>query len=308
MTGEVFPLTSLLPLFVYFAVGFVFRRRGLATAEHADFLFRLVFMVTLPALIFVSISAADLSRETAFLPLSGFLVNALCAALAIATGRLRGWGAKETGAAAVSAGIMNMGYTFPFILAAFGPGALADAILFDVGNGIFVAFCIFPIAEYFAHHRVGFSAASVKRVMLSPIFIAVVLALAVNLAGIEPGSSFRTVVSPVGAATTPLMLIAVGLSFGGLGARARTAIAAITIRMLGGSAAGLGLVWVFGFDGLTAAVVLVSAAAPVGASAAAVATVAGLDREIAVNAVSVSALVGLATTSMLLYVTGAAFG
>jgi len=308
MSGEIFPLQSLLPLFIYFAVGFVFRRRGLGTADHADFLFRLVFLVTLPALIFVSITAAELSLETALLPLAGFTVNAFCASLAVATGRLRGWDATETGAAAVSAGIMNMGFMFPFILVAFGPGALADAILFDVGNGVFVAFCIFPIAEYFAHHKVGFSSASVKRVMLSPIFIAVVLALVTNLAGISPGPAFRAVISPIGVATTPLMLIAVGLSFGGLGSRATAAIATIAIRMLGGVAVGLGLAWALGFEGLTAAVLIVAAAAPVGASAAAVATVAGLNREIAVNAVSVSALVGLVTTSALLYLTGAAFG
>ena len=68
MTGDAFPLQALLPIFAYFAIGFLFRRLGLATAEHADFLFRLVFLATLPALIFVSVSQAALGRETALLP------------------------------------------------------------------------------------------------------------------------------------------------------------------------------------------------------------------------------------------------
>ena len=308
MTGDAFPLQALLPIFAYFAIGFLFRRLGLATAEHADFLFRLVFLATLPALIFVSVSQAALGRETALLPFCGFVVNASCASLAIAVGRLRGWTPAMTGAAAVSVGIMNMGFTFPFVLATLGPGALADAILFDAGNAVFVAFFIYPIAEYFGHGKAGFSLASVKRVMLSPIFVAIILALVVNLAGIDPGPVSDAVLGPVGAATTPLMLMAVGMSFGRLGERAHAAIATISIRMLGGGMIGLCLAWLIGLQGFTAAVVIVSAASPVGASAAAIASVAGLDRETAVAAVSMSALIGLVTTSVLLYITGVAFG
>ena len=55
-------------------------------------------------------------------------------------------------------------------------------------------------------------------------------------------------------------------------------------------------------------IVIVSAAAPVGASAAAIASVSGLNRSVAINAISLSALIGLLTTSALLYLTSAVFG
>jgi predicted permease len=60
------------------------------------------------------------------------------------------------------------------------------------------------------------------------------------------------------------------------------------------------LVWLFGFAGITAIVVIVSAAAPVGASAAALTAVSGLNKELAVNAIAISALAGLITSSALL--------
>jgi predicted permease len=308
MSNEPFLLQSLLPIFAYFFIGLTLRQRGIASAENADFLFRIVFLVTLPALVFTSVSQADLSRETALLPVGGFLVNAVCAAAAVMMSRARGLHAADTGAVVVSAGIMNMGYTFPFILATLGQAALADAILFDVGNALFVAFCIYPLAEWFGHRKAGFSMVSVRRVMLSPIFIAIVLALSVNLLQFDPGEMVRSTLSPLGRATVPLMLIAVGMSFGGLAAQVPEAFLAIAARMLFGVIVGALLVLAFGFEGLTAAVVIVSAAAPVGASAAAVASVAGLSRGVAVNAVAISALIGLLSTSALLFATSRWFG
>ena len=104
------------------------------------------------------------------------------------------------------------------------------------------------------------------------------------------------------------MLIAVGMSFGGLAGHVVEAILAIAVRMLFGGLAGFLLVQLLGLSGLTAAIVVVSAAAPVGASAAAVASVSGLNRDVAVNAVSLSALIGLVTTSVLLFGTSYFYG
>lgn len=300
-------MISLLPIFAYFAIGLFFRRRGIASGEHADFLFRLVFLATLPALVFQSVSKAQLDGETAFLPLAGFLVDCACVAAAVIAGRMRRYPPQVIGAMAVSAGVINMGYTFPFVLATLGQEALAIAILFDAGNAIFVAFCLYPVAEYFGHDKAGFSLASVKRVLLSPIFLAIALALLVNLSGVAIAPAVDAVLGPLGAATIPLMLIAVGMSFGGLTSHVAEALLTIAVRMLFGGLVGLTLVNLFGLQGLTAAIVVVSAAAPVGASAAAVSSVSGLNRDVAVNAVSISALIGLVTTSVLLFVTSGVF-
>jgi hypothetical protein len=267
-----------------------------------------VFLVTLPALIFLSISQATFSSRTALLPVAGFVVNLVCVATAIVTARLRKWPAAITGSVVVGAGIMNMGYMFPFIISTMGSDALAVAVLFDVGNALFSAFLIYPIAEYFGHDKPGFSMSSVRRVVLSPIFAAVAAGLVVNLAGVELASMVAATLDPLGRATVPLMLIAIGMSFGGFTVHVAEAFTGVTIRMLLGGLVGAGLVAILGFEGTTAAVVVVSAAAPVGATTAAIAAVSGLNREVAVNAVSLSALIGLITTSALLYLTGIVFG
>ncbi len=307
MTDATYAFESLLPIFAYFFIGLGLRRSGIANLEHAGFLFRILFLVTLPALVFMSVSRANLGPTTVYLPLSGFLVNLSCAAVAALIARWRGLPAASAGAVVISVSIMNMSYMFPFVLASLGEDALASAILFDAGNAIFVALLAYPIAEYYGHRRARFSLASLRRIMLSPIFLAIVAALVVNLAGIEQATLVAATLTPLGNATIPLMLIAVGMSFGGFVARVGETILAVTLRMLPGGLLGLFLVWLFGFEGVTAAVLVVSAAAPVGASAAAIAAAADLDKDIAVNAISLSALVGLITSSLLLIVAAQLF-
>ena len=64
------PLQTLLPIFAYFLLGFMLRYFGLAPSAHAAFLFRVVLYVTLPALVFLAIADAVLSRRTILLPVA----------------------------------------------------------------------------------------------------------------------------------------------------------------------------------------------------------------------------------------------
>ena len=132
---------------------------------------------------------------------------------------------------------------------------------------------LYPVAQYYGYHEATFSIASARRVLLSPIFLAVVAALIVNLADTEPGTFLTRTLSPL----------------------------AVILRMFAGAVLGCFFVWLWGFSGATAMVVIASAAAPVGASAAAIASATKLDKEIAINAISISALAGLVSASSLLF-------
>jgi len=308
MQGSPFPAESLLPVFFYFLVGVMLRRTGVARPEHADFLFRVIFLVTLPALIFMSVSGTGLGRDTVLLPIAGFLVNLSCAGAAALIARLRRLPPSQAGAVVICAAIMNMGYMLPFILATRGQAALADAILFDAGNAVFVATLAYPIAHYYGHQHAFFTIRTVAKVMLSPIFLSIVAALVVNLVGLRPGPMIGAALSPLGSATLPLMLIAVGASFTGFSVHSSESVIAVATRMLFGASLGWLGVSLFGFEDATAAIVVVCAAAPVGASAAAISVVSDLNRDIAVNSISMSALIGLFSTSALLYLASGLFG
>ena len=296
-------LQTLLPIFVYFLLGILLRLRGVAGGEHAAFLFRLVFYVTLPALVFPAIAEAELSRRTILLPVAGITVNLVCAVVSIVYVRQIKLDDRRAGSVVLGAGITNMLFTFPFILAVLGQAALADAILYDLGNAVFVGTAAYSIALYFGRKADASVLSFLFKTLRAPIFIAIAAALLVNAFHVSVPVLVNSILLPLGSATTPLVLIAVGISFSTQGISGHLTVVTILLRMLLGFLVGLLLVWAFGFEGVTAAVVAVAAAAPIGFSSPSLASVGDLDVEQSSAALSVSVAIGVFTTTALLLVT-----
>ena len=66
-------LLKIRPVLLGFVGGFLLRRFGVAEHRDGDFLFRLVFSVCLPALIFTSLSTVRITAALAVYPLSSAL-------------------------------------------------------------------------------------------------------------------------------------------------------------------------------------------------------------------------------------------
>jgi predicted permease len=109
------------------------------------------------------------------------------------------------------------------------------------------------------------------------------------------------VLSPLAAATIPLTIVALGISFSNVTLRDPLPLRAVLLRMPLGLAAGLFFVWLFGFTGTTATIVLIAAASPIGFTSVTLASVAKLDIEKAVAALSISVALGLVSTTLLLW-------
>ncbi len=296
------PLDTLLPIFAYFLIGFLLRSRGLAGSEQAAFLFRLAFYVTLPALVFLVISGAELERRSIFLPIAGITINILCTAAAIFFVRMAKIENRQAGAVVLGAGIMNAAFVFPFVLSVLGESALAEAVLFDLGNAIFVGVFAYPISLFFGEAQAESAASFLFKTIRAPIFVAVAAALIVNILHISVPAIANSVLSPLGSATIPLILIAVGISFSIAGMWTLLTVATVLLRMVLGLITGLLIVWGFGFTGVTAAVVIVLAAAPIGFNSVSLASIGKLDTDQAAAALSVSVAIGLLSTTLLLIV------
>lgn len=294
------PLASLSPLLAYFLVGLLLRRTGVLRGDQAEVLLRLVFFVTLPPLAFLAVSDVALTRASLLLPVAGFGVDLACVGIALLCARLLAWPDRVAAGVALAAGIANMVFTFPFVLAALGREALAEAVLFDLGNAVFVATVANGMAASRGDAPVS-RAAAVIRLLRTPLFIALVAAIIFSAGSLPVPAIVRAVLSPLAAATIPLTIVALGLAFslrrlaGGLPGFATA------IRMAGGLAAGLVLVGVLGFEGSTAVVVVASAAAPIGFNAVTFAAIGRLDTEQVAAAVSLSVVIGMLTTSLLLW-------
>jgi predicted permease len=295
------PVESLLPILVYFLVGMVLRQSGIAGGSEAAFLFRFILYVTLPALVFQAISAATLTRDLILLPVSGLAINLICMSAAIVYARATSLSTRESGVLVLGAAITNGVFVFTFVLMALGPEALAEAILVDLGNALFVATFAYSAAGYFGNSRKASLTSSLFKTLRSPLFIALAIALVCALGEIKPPDMATRILSPLGAATIPLTIVALGIAFSNVTLRDPLPVRTVLLRMPLGLAAGVFLVWLFGFTGATATVVLVAAASPIGFSSVTLASVARLDTEQAVAALSLSVAVGMASTTLLLW-------
>jgi predicted permease len=302
------PLLALAPIFVYFLAGTALRRAGLAERDQGAFLFRVIFFVTLPALAFDSISRMDVSGHTVLLPISAMIADGACMAAAVAFARHNGLPSRNAGALVLGAGITNMTFLFPFVLTVLGEEGLANAILFDAGNAVFVATIGYLVALGYGDAGAPSAVTSLMKTLRTPLFIAIAAAIVVNLTGIPLPAVIGKILSPLGRVTMPLVLIALGIVFSPAALRGRLPVYALLFRMALGFAAGLLLVWVLRLDGLLAAVIVGSAGAPIGFSSVTLASVADMDVEQAVGALSMSVGLGLFTSPLVLWAASAWFG
>ena len=296
------PLASLLPLFAYFIVGLLLRRTGVLRGEHADILFRLVFFVTLPALAFLAVADAKLTRESMLLPIAGFGVNLTCLAAAFLSARVFDWPPGRAGSVVLSACIMNMVFCFPFILAALGTEALAEAVLFDLGNAVFTATILTSMAARHGDGGRQSRRAAVLRMLRTPLFVAMIAAIVVSYYALPVPALLGAVLAPLGAVTVPLIVVALGLAFSLRSLGGWLPAYTVALRMGGGLLAGLVAIQLLGIEGRMALVVAVSAAAPIGFTAVTLTSIGKLDTEQTAAAVSLSVLVGMLTTSALLWI------
>jgi predicted permease len=293
------PVQLLVPIFAYFLVGVLLRKSGVASREHALFLFRLILFVTLPALVFTTISVTDLALNSLVLPMVGFLVNLVCACIALVYARMMMLERAQTGAVIVAAGITNMVVMFPFIHASLGLSALADAVLYDVGNSAFVTTVAYAVSSRYGEAAAPSVWVSVGKTLRSPLFLALFAAIGVSMWSVEVPGLLNEILTPLGAATMPLILIALGASFSTTRLGDSIVYSTVSIRMVGGLLAASFFVYAFDLQGLTAITVIAAGAAPIGFNSVTLASVGKLDIEHATASLSASVAIGLVTTSVI---------
>ena len=256
--------------------------------------FWLVFTVTLPALVFINVSGAMLEERDTLLPVIGFGICSISAIGSALYSRICRLPRDKTNSLILGASIVNLLFTYPFVVVILGNEALTMMILLDIGNAVFVA----TVANWVA---VGNLANPALRILKTPLFIGVTLALVANIAGVKMPALVYGVLGPLGGLTMPLTMLGLGLSFNVSAFRQDLPIAPVLLRMGLGLLIGLPVAWVLAEDGTTAAIIICAATAPVGFSAATFASIGNLDTEKMTLAISLSALVGFVTVPAVLW-------
>jgi malate permease and related proteins len=279
-------------LIALFAVGFIARRAGWLQPPHAGRMLQLVITVGLPALFLADVSRIPLSRDLAALPVSGVLIVVVTLGLSLLLGRVLQLPRPSQGTLTICGMSINNGFLFPFVIAAWGQAAFAQLALFDFGNALCQGSLVYAIAAWYGGHATG-PGAVLRKVLSFPPLWALIAALLLNVSDIALPGMVVTVLGTVGRWILLLVIVALGVLFDARLLRDGRVLATLCLRIVAGLALGAVCVWLFDLTGLTRAVVLLGAAAPIGFSAVVIANREQLDRELAASAASISVLLAL---------------
>lgn len=287
-------------LILLFIAGFVARRLGWLKPPQAGFMLRMVITVGLPALFIADISRIPLRGDLVLLPLGSLTVMLVTLVAALLAGRAMRLPRPEMGALVLCGVSLNNGFLFPFVIAAWGQEGFAQLALFDLGHIIGQSTFVYVLAAWYGGHGAGTSAI-LRRVFTFPPLWALLAALALNFSDTTLPPWLVAVLRTTGQAILLLVIVALGVLFDARLLRDGRVLAALALRLVLGLALGLLLAWAFDVEGMTRAVLVLGAAAPIGFSAVVFADRENLHRELAASAASISVLLGLAYVPVALW-------
>ena len=204
-------LSIVLPVFGLIAIGYGARRAKLVLDRTGDGLSDFVFTIAVPALIFKTLTAADLPQSQPWgYWLAYFLGAAIVWAAAMIIGKHAfGLGRTDnlvTGFSSAQANTVMVG--IPLILEAYGkPGAVPLFLLVAIHLPIMMTVATIMAEKGNAHWR-----RIARQLLLHPILLAIFFSTAFRFSGLSVPTGLKTIVDMLGASAIPCALFAMGVA------------------------------------------------------------------------------------------------
>ena len=294
-----FALSVTGPIFLTLLVGYGLRRVGLLSEPFVDDASRLVFLITLPILLFINIFTAD-ARLLDELPLllagaAGTLVTIPLAWLAAQPLVREDRSAFIQGAFRGNLGIIGLAWA----LNAYGNSGLAQAALLMAIVTIMynlVAVALFAVYS----QRAAFSWRSLSTdIVRNPLIVAIVLALVCKQLGLVLPEILLQTGDYLASITLPLALLCIGASmdFSMLWRSSYAAVGASVFKLVAVPAILLGFGWLLGLPAQSMGVLFLMAAAPSATVSFIMARAMGGNSQLAANIVALSTLFCIVSAS-----------
>ncbi|MCS6287888.1 MAG: AEC family transporter [Nitrospira sp.] len=279
-----------------FLLGALLRSSGLLGKIHAERLAFVVFSISLPATILVSLDRVVFAPTAWKLPVAACLVTLSMLLCSWPVARLLHLPRATRGGLLLGTGCINSVYfAYPVILATLGDKGLAQAILFDLGQTTLTLTVIYGLAVWHGA-RSATAQSAMLRLVSSPPLWALCLSLLLALFGLHLPAWLHDTLTPVHLTTTPLASLVLGLSISFSAVR-RTwplALLGVSMRMIGGLLLGFAVAYGLDLSGMERAIVILVVAMPSAVTAVIFATDTGLDEDLVTSIVALSICVSVA--------------
>ncbi|WP_455645750.1 AEC family transporter [Methanosphaera sp.] len=203
------PIEVILIPTVLIIIGYVLKRIGMLKTQDSSTLTKLVTNVSMPALIFVNLSTAQLNLSMIELPIATFIVSISCLVIAYLFCRTRHYSKVKTWTIMLAAAMINTGFIgYPITLGVYGNEGFLRAIFCDLATTmLFVIYGMVLVKEFGGDTR----KVIIEGAKFMP-FWAVVLGILFGMTNIQLGYVINNVLDYLGQATIPLIMISLGLT------------------------------------------------------------------------------------------------
>jgi predicted permease len=294
---------KLAPIFAGFVLAFTAKKLGWVKPELGTRLLRISWSVTIPALIFVSVSRIGLSQQLLIFPLLSAILLAVTIGIVWPVTRRMHMPRITEGTFRIAPLTINSAFVLPFLLAMYGGEGVTRLILFNAGYNPLLLLGVYGVAASYNPNSKGHKDI-LKRILIMPPLWALVAGLLVNVSGTQVPLPAADVLQTIGNFTIVLSIAALGMLFNPQRIRFDKTLAILGLRMGVGLLVGIAIVLALQLEGIDRAVVLALSAAPIGFNLLNFAAVEKLDQELAASAVSLSLLAALGVIPLILFLAG----
>jgi predicted permease len=285
-------LLRLLPVIVGMATGYLLVRLGVVNQTDGEFVFRVVFYVCMPALIFTSVSRISMNRQLVIFVLAAPVVVTIGYVVGRVVVRRAGFTGTQVPVVLVACMVVNAGFMVPFVQALYGAEGVVRVAAFDAANtALTLTWAYYLAARGNPRHQGG--SVLFNRLLRSPPLYGVAAGLIVNLTGIPVPSAISAVTTTFGSATALLIPLGVGILFTPVHGHLRRVAIIVGTRLCTTLAIGVAIVLIFGLTGVDRAIMLLLSVAPVAFVTVTFSSLENLDVELATAALSVSLVASL---------------
>ena len=288
--------TKLMPIILYFLIGYSLKRFGVLKKEEAGVLIRLVFYLMSPTVIITSMSSMKFSETLIYYPISAICIHIFMYFLTLIIANKLKISDKEKVIFRGSTLIMNMTFVLPFFIVFFGEENVYLLSLFDAGNLLMVTTVVYSI---FITNS-GSLLNKIKTVLKSPLIISMIIGALLNITGIRLPKGVEITIQNIASITGTVIMIALGAYFTPKFSKLKLSVIVILVKMLGVVFIGTILGKVLPIDEMGKMLILLGAMSPVGNNVLSYALITDGDVEMATNVISLSNIVSFIAISVLL--------
>ncbi|MCF2638724.1 AEC family transporter [Fusobacterium varium] len=290
-------LEKLLPIFLFFTIGYILKVMNILKKEEASVLLKLVFYLLSPAVIILSVSGMKLERELLLYPISALCIHAIMIPTGLFLSKLIKLNDDERKVFRGATLIMNMTFILPFFIVFFGEKNLYLLSLFDAGNLVIVTTVVYSI---FVSSKEDTAMDKVKKLLKSPLIIALIIGFVLNITGLKLPKGIEITMQEIAEMTGTLIMIALGAYFTPKFKKLKLSLIIVAIKVIGILIATFIIGKFLPIDEMGRKIMLLGAFSPVGNNILTFVFVTDGDMELAINVVSLSIILSFINVSLLL--------